>query len=533
MLKTLLKLQLTQFVTSLTRKTSKGVTKPRSRVGMILIGLLLLYCAVVFLGMFAAFFMGLGTLVAGGENAWIYFALLALLVFLIDFVFTIFTAKSQLFEAADNEALLSLPIRPRDILLSRMLMILLTDYLFGLLVALPAIVVWCLLGQASPLSILFFLVGVACMPGLSLALSCFVGWLLSLLTAHMKNPALVTTLLGCGIFVLYLFGCMKLGEGVYITEEMTLEIARGMRGALFFPFRAFGVAVAEGRPLWLLAYLACMLLPFALLLFVLSKTFLPLATRKRGSAVGVYRSTAVRAGSSRSALIRNEFRRLTGSSAYMLNGGMGILFTLLVGVGIFFFPVEEGVAAGIPTDLMAAVVAALLAFLAGMTLFSASALSLEGRNIALLRSLPLSGRTILFSKLIPHLSLAIPVTLFASVTSAIVIRPALPTLLALLLVPPLYQLAIALVGLLMNLALPRFEWSDETSVVKQSGAVSLTMLIGTLGSMLAMAPGIVLGICLRSPALGILLAGVIPLGASIGMLLYLFRHGDRAFSSLG
>ena len=141
MLKTLLRLQLSGFLSSLgNRRSKKGTTKPRSRGSMILVGILLAYCAIVFMGMSGMFFYSLGSIVGGTENAWLYFAILATLVFFVDFIFTIFTAKSQLFEAKDNEALLSLPIRPRDILLSRMLMIVLTDYLFELIIVLPAVV---------------------------------------------------------------------------------------------------------------------------------------------------------------------------------------------------------------------------------------------------------------------------------------------------------------------------------------------------------------------------------------------------------
>ena len=302
MLKTLLKLQFAQFFSSLgNRRSKKGADKPRSRGSMILLGVLLAYCAVVFMGMSGMFFYSLGSLVGGTENAWLFFAVLATLVFLVDFIFTIFTAKSQLFEAKDNESLLSLPIRPRDILLSRMLMIVLTDYLFEVIIVLPAIVVWCILGHASVTGILAFLIGVICMPGLSLALSSFVGWLLYLVTSRMKNPAIVSTVLGAGIFVIYLFGCMKLGGGVTVTEEMTLKLADGLSGALFFPFRAFGIAAAGGNFAWLFIYIAFMLIPFAILVRILSATFLSLATRQKGSVKAVYHAKAQRAGSQRSA----------------------------------------------------------------------------------------------------------------------------------------------------------------------------------------------------------------------------------------
>lgn len=534
MLKTLLKLQLSQFVSSLgNRRSKKGTAKPRSRGAVLLLVILLAYCCVVFMGLSGMFFHSLGSIVSGTENAWLFFAVLATLVFLVDFIFTIFTAKSQLFEAKDNETLLSLPIRPRDILLSRMLMIVLTDYLFELIIVIPAIVVWCILGNASVTGMLAILIGVICMPGLSLALSSLIGWLLYLVTSRMKNPAMVTTVLGALIFVVYLFGCMKLGGGVAITEEMTLKLADGLSGALFFPFRAFGIAAAGGNFAWLFVYLAFMLVPFAILVWILSVTFLSLATKQRGGVKSVYRAKTVRAGSQRAALIRNEFRRIGGSSAYMLNGGMGMLLTLLIAIGVFFVPTAEIIGEGVPADLIGAIAAGLIAFLADMTMFSASAVSLEGQNIYMLQSLPLSGRTVLTAKLVPQMVLSAPVALIASVTCAIAIRPAPGVVVAMLIVPQIYNVAMGLTGLALNLAMPHFDFSDETQVLKQSGAVGVTMLIGTFGSVLSMAPGIAVGIVLHNVVLGMALAAVIPLIATIVLYTYLMKNGDRIFQQLG
>ena len=534
MLKTLLKLQLSRFLSSLgNRRSKKGATKPRSRGAIVLLVILLAYCGVVFMGMSGMFFYGLGRMVGGTEHAWLYFTVLAVLVFVVDFIFTIFTAKSQLFEAKDNEALLSLPIRPRDILLSRMLMIVLTDYLFELIIVLPAIGVWIALGHASVTGVISILLGVICMPGLSLALSSFVGWLLFLVTSRLKNSAIVSTILGALIFVIYLYGCMKMGAGVEITEEMALRLADGMSGALFFPFRAFGLAASGGNFAYLLVYLAFMLVPFAILVWILSATFLAVATKQHGSARAVYRAKSVRAGSQFTALVRNEFRRIVGSSAYMLNGGMGMLMTLIVAIGIFFVPLGEFTAEGVPADLIAAIAAGILVFLAGMTMFSASSVSMEGQNIYMLQSLPLPGHTVLKAKLVPHIVLSAPLTLAASVTCAIAIRPSPAVIVALLIVPQIYNAAIALIGLTMNVALPRFDFSDETQVLKQSGAVGFTMLIGMVGSIVAMAPGIVAGVLLGNAALGMTLAAVIPLAASIVLYIHLSENGDRIFQALG
>ena len=53
----------------------------------------------------------------GGD--WLYYAIVMLASLTITFILSIFETKSELFECKDNELLLSMPIKPSEILLSR------------------------------------------------------------------------------------------------------------------------------------------------------------------------------------------------------------------------------------------------------------------------------------------------------------------------------------------------------------------------------------------------------------------------------
>ena len=70
--------------------------------------------------------------------SWFYFTLAALFGLVFSLVGTVFFAQAQLYNAKDNELLLSLPISPGTILLSRMVFLWLMDFAMNLLVLLPA-----------------------------------------------------------------------------------------------------------------------------------------------------------------------------------------------------------------------------------------------------------------------------------------------------------------------------------------------------------------------------------------------------------
>ena len=125
---------------------------------------------------------------------WLYFALAAVMCFGLMLIGNIFTAKAQLYEAKDNDLLLSLPVKPRDILISRLFLLWVLALGMALLVGGPAWIAWTtpLRGwQLAGFLAVFF----GILPLLNLALSALLGWLLHLASLRARNKSLVTILL--------------------------------------------------------------------------------------------------------------------------------------------------------------------------------------------------------------------------------------------------------------------------------------------------------------------------------------------------
>ena len=59
---------------------------------------------------------------------WLYFSLMGIMVIVICFMGSVFMTQNIVYNASDNDLLLSMPIEPRDILLSRVFTILIFDY---------------------------------------------------------------------------------------------------------------------------------------------------------------------------------------------------------------------------------------------------------------------------------------------------------------------------------------------------------------------------------------------------------------------
>lgn len=142
MLKTLLKVQFAALKASLfrsRRKQSKGGTG--RTIGFAVLFLYVIICFFIMFGsMFSSICMPLHELGLG----WLYFAIAGLMAFMLTFIGNVFATQTQLFDAKDNELLLSMPIAPKFILGSRMLLLLALDLGYVLLVMGPAGVVYCM-----------------------------------------------------------------------------------------------------------------------------------------------------------------------------------------------------------------------------------------------------------------------------------------------------------------------------------------------------------------------------------------------------
>ena len=147
MWKALLKKQFTELVYFYFPKTKAG--KKRSAAGIAGFAILFVF---IFLSLGASFFAAADMLASAMLPmglGWLYFALLGSLSIFLGVFGGVFSTYSGLYLARDNDLLLSLPIPPRRILLTRMIAIYAAGLVYSAVAWLPAVIRY-LLFDASP-----------------------------------------------------------------------------------------------------------------------------------------------------------------------------------------------------------------------------------------------------------------------------------------------------------------------------------------------------------------------------------------------
>ncbi|BAU28451.1 hypothetical protein DFP93_10781 [Aneurinibacillus soli] len=167
----------------------------------------------------------------------------------------------------------------------------------------------------------------------------------------------------------------------------------------------------------------------------------------------------------------------------VLNTGLGVVLLCLFSIFLLVMSLEKlGSYAGIDdmngflSQYAPIVVGALLS----LSCPAASSISLEGKNIWILQSSPVSVRTILNSKLAVNLTLhgfGYILAIFAIITR---LKMSALQIMSLLLVPIAYSLFTTVLGIFLNKKYPNYEWENEMMVVKQSIPVIVSGIVNML-----------------------------------------------------
>ena len=140
MLKVLLRSRMEALLSVL---TGAGRTKKAQSKGKLIGFAMLMFLSLFSLGtLFARIFEVLAQPLAMLDMGWLYFGMAVVMSFGVMIIGNVILAKYQLFEARDNDLLLSMPIKPIDILLSRLFLLYVLAVGIMLPVAIPALLFW-------------------------------------------------------------------------------------------------------------------------------------------------------------------------------------------------------------------------------------------------------------------------------------------------------------------------------------------------------------------------------------------------------
>lgn len=446
---------------------------------------------------------------------------------------TVYKVNGILFGFKDYDMTMALPVKTEVIVASRLIQIYLMNVGFCAFLTVPSGIVYAVYEHANAWFYPLLLVATLAVPLVPMIIGTAIGSLVTAVSSRFRRTSLINLILSILLVIAILFVSFNMQTVVTHAASISVMLMSAVDG--IYPLAGmYRLALCEGDLLSLALFLVLSLALFVLFSLVVGHWFRKINTALTTSHANAhYKMTSLKVSKPLYALYRRELRRYFSSSLYVMNTGIGMVLAVVMCVCLFFLKpaqLEQVLAmpgfASVIDDLAPMV----LAIFVGMTCTTACSISLEGKELWILQSLPVTSDTIFLAKGLVNLTITVPL----SVVCALMMAVALPMdplhILFLLLTPAAYAVLMTEAGLLLNLLSPNFDWESEVTVIKQS----MPMVVAVLGGMvIAVVPLVVLATAAESARMpGIALLTLLIAGIGVVFYRLLKTKGARMFRAL-
>ena len=380
-----------------------------------------------------------------------------LMLLMLNVIFAI--TNGMILAEKDSEFLLSLPLTKLEILASKTLFKYLFDFIIGFVILLPVSVLYVIITKGSFLIIINSIILIAVLSFLFLGIEYLINTFINGVAIKFKNFSLIKSIITTVLTLLF--------AGVYLYASITggIQMENG-RNKIVASVTDF---VVDNNYLYFLIIALVSIAIFMLGIFAYSKIY--------GKKIKGYKSNKKELYKSKSnnllvTLIKKEFKTYFGITVYFMNTIIGYIMLAGASIVLFFLKVDDG---NITTDLVKLIIYFFSAFCLSTCSTTNSSISLEGKKFWIYKSLPISAKLLVYSKVIMNFILVFITSTFAFIIMLISNKVGVTFSVLTYVLLLLNGLIVSLIGIIVNMCFPKLDYENETAVVKQSASVAISM----------------------------------------------------------
>ncbi|NYB75667.1 hypothetical protein HZF24_16080 [Sedimentibacter hydroxybenzoicus DSM 7310] len=420
-------------------------------------------------------------LVQVGEQELIPAYMVAISSFAIFFL-TMLRSNGILFGSRDIDMLSSLPVEVGEVISSKFLFMYLLNFLVGFVFMVPGGIVWVINAETDILRFALYFASVFFVPLIPMCMASFIGVLVVMVSSCFKNRnilALVFSFAALGLVgYIGISGTHGDSDMVSLGVELAKQITEIYPLSELF-LKNFSLLVLEGIGTFII--LSSVI--FYLFVKIVSKKYDLFNKLFNTSSKYTRYKGVIKRQSSFATLYKKELGRFFSSYTAVLNTGLGVILLCVFSILLLVIsPQKLGLYAGIEDmgGFLANYAPIVIASMLSLSCPAASSISLEGKNMWILQSSPVSIKMILNSKLAVNLTLHAFGYFFAVIAVITRLNMSLIQFTGLLIIPVCYSIFIGVLGIFLNKKYPNYEWNSEMVVVKQSIPVIISGIIGMI-----------------------------------------------------
>ena len=452
----------------------------------ILLSVLVLFVVVVMLTYLGGMCYGLIYLGAGQ----IIPAYLIMISTIVSLVFSVLKAGSILFRKEGYDIFASLPLSNTVIVTSRFLRFYLENLLVSFLVMITGMSIYGIFCKPAAATYVAMIFSIFIIPFLPVAISTGIGALVKGIASRMKHKSLVEA----GLSVLLVIGILAISMVFSEQEELSMEMIQNLVDnvtktlrSVYPPAVILGDAILQGNCIKILLFGAITFLILMVVMAIVIRYYESICHKLFSTiAKHNYQMESLQKSSLKKALIVREARRYFASGIYVSNTIIGPILATVLSIGLLFVDLEKMMTGyEIPISVNY-VIPFLMAGVFSMMDCTSVSISMEGKQWWIVKTLPLTTKDILDGKYLFYLCLIAPFYVVSEIFLVLALKPTIWEAVWILLLPASLILFIGIFGITINLFLPKMNWENEVSVVKQSASAMIGVLSGLLVAVIGM-----------------------------------------------
>ena len=452
---------------------------------------------------------------------------------LLIFFTTMYKAASILFNFRDYDTLMSMPIKTRTIITSRIIILYSFNIAMMLIIMIPAVITYCLRVNPPLMFYVMFVLTLILIPMIPILAASILGSMLSLIASRFKRKNGLNTILLLLFFVGIMVANFSLQGTIINFDNAAKPIVTSISSIYPFAF-IYMNAICDLKLTSILTFVGSSVAVFGMFVYLVSIWFKTMHTTLASIRTSSnYKMKELKTSSQFAAIFMKERKRFFSSPLYVLNAGVGSIMLVILAIAVTVFGAEE-VAKFMEmpeiSGTIGMIAPLIISLFAALSCTTACSVSLEGKTFWITKSMPVSTKKILLGKIALNLMLSVPTIIISAALFSMVLKTDLMSTILMFVTPIAYAFFIAIFGLYMNLLMPKMSWTHEAQVIKQSAAVMVVVFGGML---MAAAP---IAIVILVANINILLVNLITTCvialASIILYFMLMKDGIKRFRAI-
>lgn len=411
------------------------------------------------------------------------------LTFILLVAMTIHNVNGVLFGFKDYEILMSLPIKTSAVISAKLFFMYILDLASVMTLLIPC---YFLYGWFNDSGATYYVVNslmLFVLPLIPMAVSIMAGTLVTFISSRMQRRSLFE------IIITMLFLCLLLSMNFLGEKEIASVGSAFDKGWITTVY----TKISCDLNLWyILGFLGVTAVSTAAVYVVLIKFYKPInsALLSRGNKSN-FVLKAQKQTSPIKALFVSELKRFFSLPVYVLNTAVsGLIGILMIVISVIKGGVSKtgmyGLITGGVTEsgngvaMLSLMIALLPIFVAGMTstlTTTASSISIEGKTLWIVKSCPIKNKDLITVKLLLDWVIFVPITAVSEILLAVLFKFPVVDGIIITLTGMVFAVFAGVIGLIINVRHPLYDWETEAKPVKQSIASVYNMIFVWLSAL--------------------------------------------------